>query len=212
MFYNRHSVIQGTECQIKEMKTIAKIYFILVLLLGCGAPDSEEQSAEVTTKDSVVSVPKEKLKSTSSDLSVFENGEIISYCILLPLNDFTEVFDDSTEKAQHKFVPKKKTGKLEQLEVQGYIIDTENAGKAEAFYNANLTDIESGGLAIDTSYVTKNFYSIKGYLPNDSDMKFIEIAWVNEDKIKLSILFHKSRQVFWENLLKQIIIKGIKCD
>lgn len=199
------------ECQTKEMKIIAKIYFILVLFLGCSSPNREEQSAEITTKDSVASIPKEKLKNTEG-LSIFENGEIISYCILLPLNDFAEVFDDSTEKAQHKFEPKKKTDKLEQLEVQGYIIDTENVGKAEIFYKANLTDIENGGLAIDTSYVTKNFYFIKGYLPNDSDMKFIEMAWVNEDKIKFSLLFNKSRQVFWENLLKRIIIHGIKCD
>ncbi len=193
------------------MKTIAKIYFILILLLGCGAPNTKEQSSDATAEDSVVSMPKGKLKRTDG-LSIFENGEIISYCILLPLNDFAEVFDDSTEKAQHKFRPKKKTDKLEHLEVQGYIIDAENAGKAEIFYNANLTDIEEGGLAIDTSYVTKNFYFIKGYLPNDADMKFVEMAWVNEDKIKLSALFHESKQAFWDKILKQTIIQGVKCD
>ena len=189
----------------------AKIYLILILLLSCGTPKIKEQTSEVTIKDSVVSVPKEKPKSTEG-LSVFENGEIINYCILLPLNDFVEVFDDSTEKAQHKFRPKKKTDKPDYLEVQGYIIDAENAGKAEIFYKANLADIENGGLAVDTSYVTKNFYFIKGYLPNDSDMKFIEMAWVNEDKIKLSLLFHESKQLFWDNLLKKIIEQGIKCD
>lgn len=193
------------------MKAKAKIYAILILLIGCSMPNTEKRSSEVTTKDSVASIAQEKPKSTEG-LSVFENGEIISYCILLPLNDFVEVFDDSTEKAQHKFESKKKTDKLEHLEVQGYIIDAENAGRAEIFYNANLTDIESGGLAIDTSYVTQKFYFIKGYLPNDSDMKFIEMAWVNEDKIKLSVLFHKSRQLFWDNLLKQIVQQGVKCD
>jgi len=119
------------------IKGNAKIYIICLLLLGCNTPKSNEQSQSVATKDSVVSVPKQETIQVSV-LSIFKNIEITEYCILLPLNDYKEVFDATIEKAQHKFEPKKKTNEFEQLEVQSFLIDAENANKADVFLPSRI--------------------------------------------------------------------------
>lgn len=201
-----------------------KISFIISVgfLFSCTAnkKSNDKEVAIESRKDTSTQINKtnnsvaEQNKTAEDSLQIFTNGEIVSYCVLLPLNEFTENFNDEyVVKAQHKFVLKNNTKAFDYIDVQGFFIDKENNFNTNLFYKRDIADIEEEGLGIDTSYMnkSKNYYIIKGYLPNDMNKKFTQITWVNDDKVNVTMGYSKNKETLWNKRIEKMLTYGMKC-
>lgn len=148
-----------------------------------------------------------------NDLQLFCNHEMIGYCVLLPLQEFKEDFrDQSLLKAQHKFLLKADSASFTSIEVQGLSIDEKNNYNTALFYNRDKRNVEEGGLGIDTAYIHEadHLYVIKGHLPNYSNMKFIQLNWILEDRIALYFNYDEKEEDIWLQRIAAIIKRGVK--
>lgn len=148
-------------------------------------------------------------------MELFQNIELMQYCVLLPLNEFREDFSDqSVEKAEHKFVQKKDPKGYEQIRVKGFSIDKENAFNLNLFFQRDKTDLEESGLGIDSAWTDSlhHYYVIKGYLPNVMSKKLIKIVWVKEEEVALDIDYTEKTAALWDARLKAILKRGVVCD
>jgi len=146
------------------------------------------------------------------DLQLFCNNEIAPYCVLLPLHEFTEDYNDaSVVKAQHKFLLKQDSTNFTSIEVQAFTIDKKNYYNAQLFYKRDKNDIEEGGLGIDTAYIDEanHLYVIKGYLPNYMNMKFVQLNWILEDKIAVYLNYDEKDEALWKGRMAAIIKRGV---
>ncbi len=203
-----------------NVKNIAILPFLVLISCFSKKQNSIEHSIDTIKIDSTEKI-KSKIDSIKSinqviadSLQVFTNGEIVSYCVLLPLNEFKENYDDEyVVKAQHKFILKSNPNAFDYIDVQGFFIDKENNFNVNLFYKRDIADIEEEGLGIETSYIdkVKNFYVIKGYLPNFMDKKFIQITWVNKDKVNITIGYSKNKEALWNNRIERILAYGMNC-
>jgi hypothetical protein len=147
-----------------------------------------------------------------NDLQLFCNNEIVSYCALLPLNEFKEVYtDQSLVKAQHKFVLKNDTANFTSIELQAFTIDKRNYYNTQLFYKRDKRDVEEGGLGIDTAYIDEanHYYLIKGYLPNYMNMKFVQLNWILEDRIAFYFNYDEKDELIWKKRIATIIKRGV---
>ncbi len=147
-----------------------------------------------------------------NDLQLFCNNEIASYCVLLPLNEFKEDYDDSlVVKAQHKFVLKQDAKSFTSIEVQAFTIDKKNNYNTALFYKRDKNDVEEGGLGIDTTYIDEanHLYYIKGYLPNYMNMKFVQLNWILEDRIAVYFNYDEKDEAIWKKRIAAIIKRGV---
>jgi hypothetical protein len=145
-------------------------------------------------------------------LQLFCNNEIAPYCVLLPLHEFTEDYNDaSLVKAQHKFLLKQDSTQFTSIEVQAFTIDKKNYYNTQLFYKRDKNDIEEGGLGIDTAYIDEanHFYVVKGYLPNYMNMKFVQLNWILEDKIAVYLNYDEKDEALWKNRIAAIIKRGV---
>jgi hypothetical protein len=148
----------------------------------------------------------------ANGLQLFCNNEFAPYCVLLPLNDFKENYNDrSIVKAQHKFVLKQDSANFTSIEVQAFTIDKKNNYNTQLFYKRDKNDIEEGGLGIDTAYIDEanHFYLVKGYLPNYMNMKFVQLNWILEDRIAVYLNYDEKDEVLWKSRIAAIIKRGV---
>ncbi len=180
-------------------------------------PPKNADTAKATKPDSSIAPI---AKTTTADtlqpsMELFQNMELMQYCVLLPLKEFREDFsDESVEKAEHKFVLKKDPKGYEQIRVKGFSIDKENAFNLNLFFNRDKTDLEESGLGIDSAWTDSlnHYYVIKGYLPNVMSKKFIKVVWVKEDELALDIDYTEKTAVLWDARVKEILKKGNACE
>ncbi|TND10574.1 MAG: hypothetical protein FD123_216 [Bacteroidetes bacterium] len=204
---------------------IKNIFLVPVTLLffACDSPEIKTKitppvPADSGTKDTATVKITEPAK--PGELSEFRNIEMYERCVLLPLHLYREIDDSLPLKGYHHFEPKKKSsdhpelshlGEFRRIDVQVFMIDEKNYHKPTVFYERDLTDIEESNLATDTSYVLNDFYYIRGHLPNYSELKFVKLGWVGEDKVVLDVVYHADEQASWESWLKEIITRGVNC-
>ena len=174
-------------------------------------PDRKDTSKGGSTKaDSLISLTQPP--ETGYDLQLFCNNEITPYCVLLPLNEFKEVYNDSLfVKAQHKFLPEQTPKDFTSIDVQAFSIDKRNNYNTQLFYKRDKKDIEEGGLGIDTAYIDEanHLYFIKGYLPNYRNMKFIQLNWILKDRIAIYFNYDEKDEVIWKRRITAIIKRGV---
>jgi hypothetical protein len=147
-----------------------------------------------------------------NDLQLFCNNEITPYCVLLPLNEFKEDYNDSLlVKAQHKFLHEQTPKDFTSIDVQAFTIDRKNYYNTQLFYKRDKNDIEEGGLGIDTTYIDEanHLYFIKGYLPNYMNMKFVQLNWILEDRIAVYFNYDEKHEAIWKQRIAAIIKRGI---
>jgi hypothetical protein len=147
-----------------------------------------------------------------NDLQLFCNNEITPYCVLLPLHEFKEDYNDSLiVKAQHKFLPEQNPKDFTSIDVQAFSIDKKNNYNTQLFYKRDKNDIEEGGLGIDTSYIDEanHLYFIKGYLPNYMKMKFVQLNWILEDRIAVCFNYDEKDEAIWKKRIAAIIKRGV---
>ncbi len=195
----------------------------LLFLVSCATKKQGDESLVITPvgADSIEKLSKTTISPNLTNeiqqdsLQIFANNEIISYCILLPLNEFIENFtDEYVEKAQHKFILKANPKAFDYIDVQGFIIDKENKFNPNLFYKRDIEDIQEQGLGIYTSYVDslKNYYVIKGYLPNEMNKLFTQITWVKEDKVNVTMGYSKNKEAIWNKRIEKILTYGMTCN
>ena len=148
----------------------------------------------------------------TGNMQLFCNNEITPYCVLLPLNELKEDFNDAAiEKAQHKFILKQDTSAFNSIEVQAFTIDKKNNYNTKLFYNRDKNNIEEGGLGIDSTYIdeAKHFYFVKGYLPNYMNMRFVQVNWILEDRIAIYFNYYDKDEALWMDWINAIISRGV---
>jgi hypothetical protein len=194
---------------------IAKIIVTCFILISCNQtgkyyPSDKKDSSKADSLASH-SQPVEK-GMPEIDLQLFCNNEITPYCVLLPLNEFKEDYNDSlVVKAQHKFLPEQNPKDFTSIDVQAFSIDSKNNYNTQLFYNRDKKDIEEGGLGIDTAYIdqSNHLYFIKGYLPNYMNMKFVQLNWILEDRIAVYINYDEKDEAVWKRRIAAIIKRGV---
>lgn len=147
-----------------------------------------------------------------NDLQLFCNNEIIPFCVLLPLHEFKEDYNDSLlVKAQHKFLPEQNPKDFTSIDVQAFTIDKKNNYNTQLFYKRDKSDLEEGGLGIDTAYIDEanHLYIIKGYLPNYKNMKFVQLNWILEDRIAVYFNYDEKDEAIWKRRIAAFIKRGI---
>lgn len=198
----------------------AGILFVCFILPSCSQhgkynPAGNTQSDNTLTADSLKSVQavKNMLKARIGEsMQLFCNNEINSYCVLLPLQEFKEDYNNlSLVKVKHKFVLKNDTSAFNSIEVQAFTIDKKNNYNTKLFYQRDKSNIEKGGLSIDTSYIdeAKHLYLIKGYLPNYMNMRFVQLNWILGKRIALYFNYYDKDEALWMDWIKAIIQRGV---
>jgi hypothetical protein len=177
-------------------------------------PDWKDTSKGVSSKaDSLASLAQPVETGLSeNDLQLFCNNEITPYCVLLPLNEFKEDYNDSMlVKAQHKFLLKQDRKDFTSIDVQAFTIDKKNNYNTQLFYKRDKNDIEEGGLGIDTAYIDEanHLYYIKGYLPNYMNMKFVQLNWILEDRIAVYFNYDEKDEAIWKRRIAAISKRGV---
>lgn len=178
------------------------------------APDKVDSSTKTSYKADSTGLQAKPVKSgfNEKELELFCNIEIAPYCVLLPLTEFKEDYNDqSVEKAQHKFLLKKDSTNFTSIELQAFTIDKKNYYNTALFYKRDKGDVEEGGLGIDTSYMdeTNHFYVIKGYLPNYMNMRFVQVNWILEDRIAVYFNYDEKEASLWNDRIAAIIKRGV---
>ena len=178
-------------------------------------PDWKDTSKGGSAKaDSLVSLTQPaETGLAENELQLFCNNEITPYCVLLPLNEFKEDYNDSlVVKAQHKFLPIQNPKDFTSIDVQAFTIDRKNNYNTQLFYKRDKSDIEEGGLGIDTAYIDEanHLYFIKGYLPNYMNMKFVQLNWILEDRIAIYLNYDEKEEALWKYRIAAIIKRGVK--
>ena len=199
-----------------------KLPFLVLLSVVCSflsCSDTANNNSAVVKIDTGTLKPANPIIETKavntvadSGLQQFCNMEIVPYCVLLPLQEYTEDFKDETVvKAQHKFVLKANPKAFAAIDVQGFTIDKANNFNTQLFYKRDKADLEESGLAIDSSYADNaaHFYFIKGYLPNFMNKKFVQLSWVYEDRIAINITYLENDELVWKQRITAMIKQGI---
>ncbi len=190
------------------------------VLLSCSQhgkynPEGKTQTDKTLTVDSLkgrLSAKAMPPKYNSSNLQLFCNNEITSYCVPLPLQEFKEDFNNaSLIKAKHKFVLKSDTAAFNSIEVQAFSIDKKNNYNTKLFYQRDKNNIEEGGLGIDTSYIdeARHLYLIKGYLPNYINMRFVQVNWILKDRLAIYFNYYDKDEALWMDWINAIIQRGV---
>ncbi len=149
---------------------------------------------------------------SENELQLFCNNEITPYCVLLPLHEFKEDYNDSmVVKARHKFLLTQDSTSFTSIEVQAFTIDKKHNYHTALFYKRDKQDVAEGGLGIDTAYMdaANHLYLIKGYLPNYMNMKFIQLNWILEDRISVYINYDEKDNAIWMKRIAAIIKRGV---
>jgi hypothetical protein len=200
---------------------IIVIIVISFFLSGCNQKGKyfdtnfKDSARKTFAKTDTVASPVQTVETDfdKNDLQLFCNNEITAYCVLLPLDEFNEDFtSNSVVKAQHKFVLKQDSTSFTSIEVQAFNIDKKNNYNTALFYNRDKRNIEEGALGIDTAYIdeAKHLYLIKGYLPNYMHMKYIQLNWIQEDRIALYLNYDEKEEALWNYRIAAIINRGPK--
>lgn len=194
---------------------IANIIVTCFILISCNQtgkyfPPDKKDSSKADSLTSHLQPVETGLP--ENDLQLFCNNEIAPYCVLLPLHEFKEDFTDSlVVKAQHKFLPEQHPKDFTSIDVQAFSIDRKNYYNTQLFYKRDKSDIEEGGLGIDTAYIddANHLYFIKGYLPNYMNMKFVQLNWILEDRIAVYFNYDEKDEAIWKTRIAAIIKRGV---
>jgi hypothetical protein len=202
------------------LRNIAVIIFSGFILPGCnetgkyyGENLKDKAESVISKADSSASriQPVEQIFN-ENDLQLFCNNEITPYCVLLPLKEFKEAYNNgSVIKAQHKFVLKYDSTAFTSIEVQAFTIDKQHNYNTALFYKRDKRDVEEGGLGIDSTYIdeTNHLYLIKGYLPNYMNMKFVQLNWILKDRIAVYLNYDEKDEALWKHRIAAIIKRGV---
>lgn len=200
---------------------IAAITSACFILLSCNQrgkyfdhkPKDSSGSSFLKADSSASKIQTVETHLPANDLQPFCNNEITPYCVLLPLQEFKEDFNNqSIVKAQHKFLLREDTASFTSIEVQGFSIDPRHNYNTALFYNRDKRDVEEGGLGIDTAYIheTDHLYVIKGHLPNYPNMRYIQLNWILEDRVAVYVNYDEKDEEIWTKRIAAIIKKGIQ--
>lgn len=181
---------------------------VLFFLVSCGS-GKEEVKNELVSIDTIA--PKVHAVSQSQGLENFQNMEMIEYCLLLPLNEYTLV-DEESEKAAHSFIHK--TKKDNTIAIQG-LLRANSEVSIEEYFKNSYEEAELEGKVIEKKELMKDkgcFY-VKGYWNNSIyESRFIEICWLRSDEVvKYSSSFDIADTTLWNNRLKEILNSGSNC-
>lgn len=187
------------------------IFFLLLFpfLFSCGSEkDSEANQQQKAISDSSSVIQPE---SEQTDLSVVGNNEIVAYCVLVPLNEYEENFEEQ-EKAVHRFVHRTKP--KNEISIQGLLrVNTEVS--IEDYFAGSLEDAELEGKIIEKKELLKGsncFYS-KGYWANTIyEFRFIEVCWLrSDDVVKYYSSFDIADTTLWNVRLEEILKSRSEC-
>lgn len=198
----------------------AAIVLTCFVLLSCNQtgkynPAGKTQTDNHLTGDSLKSAHSAKALAptyNSSNLQLFCNNEIISCCVLLPLQEFKEDFNNaSLIKAKHRFVLKNDTAAFNSIEVQAFSIDKKNNYNTKLFYQRDKNNVKEGGLGIDSTYIDErnHYYFIKGYLPNYMNMHFVQLNWILKDRVAIYFNYYDKDEALWMEWVNAIIKRGV---
>ena len=200
---------------------VALMILACFILPGCNQrskyfdPNRKDTTSRVSLKADSLAARLKPVETdmNENDLQLFCNNEITAYCVLLPLHEFKEDFNNqSIVKAQHKFLLKADSTSFTSIEVQGFSIDQKNYYNTKLFYERDKRDIEEGGLGIDTAFIDEadHLYLVKGYLPNYRNMRFIQLNWILEDRIAVYFNYDEKEESVWLQRVAVIIKRGVK--
>lgn len=148
---------------------------------------------------------------TSSELEIFRNIEIVDFCVLIPMNEYDEKFDDN-EKAAHSFIHK--TKKDNTISIQG-LLRANSEVSIEEYFKNSLEDAELEGKIIEKKELIKesNCFYAKGYWNNSIyESRFIEVCWLRSDEVvKYYTSFDIADTTLWNNRLNEILNSGSTC-
>ena len=187
------------------------IYFfgLLVLISSCGPEKIGEVKNGVAIVDTVAS--QEPAVSETYRLETFQNMEMIEYCLLLPLSEYTLV-DEKSEKAAHSFIHK--TKKDNTMAIQG-LLRANSEVSIEEYFKNSLEDAELEGKIIEKKELKKdkNCFYAKGYWNNSiHESRFIEVCWLRSDEVvKYYSSFDIADTTLWNKRLEEILKSGSVC-
>ena len=192
------------------MKTIITIIIIFVAL-AC----SNRKTKPTTTETTVAMANDTHIlsKENKESLELFASGELIEYCIPLPLDEYKEIFPAENEKAQHTFIHKIK--KKNEINVQGFFRENPNVSIEDYFTNTFANAEEEGKIILQKELLKNNncFYAT-GYWSNFIyEFRFTEIYWLRKDEmIKLSSTYSINDTTIWNSRREQIIKANSWCN
>ncbi|CAN5382539.1 hypothetical protein BH10BAC1_BH10BAC1_10680 [soil metagenome] len=187
-------------------------YFICLLafITACGSATKEEPQSVDTTLV-VQSKPESAGEVIATDMDVFTNMEIVSYCLFVPLKEYDENYDGG-DKAKHVFVHK--TKKENEIIVQGLLRADSSIPIDEYFKNSvEEMQLEGKGIEKQELLLDKNCFYVKGYWSNLMDKsRFIEVCWLREgDVVKYYSAFDIKDTALWHERLAVLLKAGSDC-
>jgi len=185
------------------------IVFIFPFLFSCGSEKvNEARQSQALVSDSSALIQPE---SESTDLSIVGNNEIVEYCVLVPLKEYEENFEEQ-EKAVHRFIHRTKP--KNEISIQG-LLRANTQVSIEDYFAGSLEDAELEGNIIEKKEVLKdrNCFYAKGYWNNSIyESRFIEVCWLrSDDVVKYYSSFDIADTTLWNKRLEEILKSGSVC-
>ena len=179
-------------------------FLAAIFIYSCNSGEkTDETTIENLATDSIKQP--EPIIQKNSDLEIFRNMEIVDYCVLLPLNEYAENYDEN-EKAGHTFVHK--TKKNNEISVKG-LLRANTEVSVENYFANSLEEAELEGKIIEKKELikTKNCFYSKGYWNNSIyELRFIEVCWLRKDDVvKYYSSFDIADTAIWNNRLESIL-------
>lgn len=187
-----------------------RLFWLLLLVYACNSEKASDPAVvKVSVQDSVI--PHKPAIQISSDMEIYKNIEIVDYCVLIPIKEYEEKFEDN-EKAAHSFIHK--TKKNNTIDIQG-LLRANSEVSIEEYFKNSLEDAELEGKIIEKKELLKDmgcFYA-KGYWNNSIyESRFIEICWLRSDEVvKYYASFDIVDTTLWNDRLKEILNAGSAC-
>ncbi len=198
--------------KIKNLPTNFCFAIITLMAFSCDGSKAKEETNKV--QDSIekkVLVPETALSADS--LTNFTNIEQIEYCLPVPLNDYTEDFDQNDVKAKHVF--KHKTKKDNEIKIQGLFREDPSIS-IEDYFKKRFESSEEHGEIVEKKELLKgkNCFYAKGYMSNLIDKyRFIEVVWLRKDEaIVYSSTYDVADTSLWDQRLEFLIRLTAGCN
>ncbi len=190
----------------------ACIFYSSIVFLVCSCNQDNAKEKAQTLSEALDSARIKSLQvATPCDLEVFSNIEMVEYCVLLPLNEYDEQYDNN-KKTAHTFVHK--TKKNNEIIVQALLRSNSEIPLEEYFANT-YESINVEGKNVEKKELIKesNCFYAKGYWNNSIyESRFIEVCWLRSGEVvKYYSFFDVADTTLWNNRLKEILSAGSNC-
>ncbi len=198
--------------QIKNLPIIFCFVIITLMAFSCDGSKAKEEITKVQdSREKEVLVQESALSADS--LINFTNIEQIEYCLPIPLNDYTEDFDQNNVKAKHIF--KHKTKKDNEIKIQGLFREDPSVS-IEDYFKKRFESSEEQGEIVEKKELLKdkNCFYAKGYMSNLIDKyKFIELVWLRKDEVVVySSTYDIADTSLWDQRLEFLLRSTASCN